>query len=441
MTRQDDDWLGAAWRALPSRSRRMVESRSCGETLGSIGRRHEMSRERVRQLLLNAQEQLCDYADAFVDEWRDQLMALTMSPAVPESEIAAVLGVREHVGVGLLAQSVGAEPPLTWAGRLYGWWTRDSSALDVLLRVGVEEAPLRGEDVVTTFAAARVPDSVPLLDLLGHPKSPLVSGAEGSWLRRRARGRDAAYLYLLATGEPCRTEDLLEPTGIKRKPAVSEALRRDERFVRLRLEGKWALAEWPHLNVTSYSNAVEAFVAVLTEMGPLSKEAIFVKVGERYPVTLWRLQQCLLDDRVGITEDGLIDLVTRGAVPIEESEPARPATVAADPGGNVFGIRLTVDKDILRGSGVVVSSWLTWQLGMRQAPMARTFSMAGHSTSIVLKRTTSAAQLSSLRVLVKENGMVGGCEFVLFLRADDSTARVEHACARQYCRAASHVEN
>ena len=435
LTRDNGDWLSAAWHALPSRSRRMVEDRASGETLLSIGQQHEMSRERVRQLLLKAQDQLCGYADGFVDRWRDDLMALTVSPAVSGSEVAAVLGVREHVGAGLLAQAVGAEPPLTWAGRLHGWWTRDPSALEVLLRVGVQEAPLRGEDVAVTFASAGVPPNVPLLELLGHPKSPLVPGVEGSWLRRRARGRDAAYLYLLANGEPCRAEDLLEPTGIRRKPAVTEALRRDERFVQLRLEGKWALAEWPHLNDTSYPNAVEAFVATLTELGPLPKEALFVKVGERYPVTRWRLQQCLLDDRVGMTEDGLIDLVARGAAPIEESEPARPATMAADPAGNVFGIRLTVDKDILRGSGVVVSSWLTWQLGMRQAPMARTFSIAGHPTPIVLKRATSAAQLSSLRVLARENGMVGGCEFVLILCADDSTARIEHACARQYCRA------
>ncbi|MGW0854272.1 sigma factor-like helix-turn-helix DNA-binding protein [Streptomyces sp. NPDC002690] len=435
-----DDWLGAAWLALPPRSRRIVEDRARGETLGSIGQQHEMSRERARQLLVKAQERLSGYADAFVPDWRDRLMALTVSPAVPESELAAALGVREHISVGLLVQAAGAEPPLTWAGRLHGWWTRNPNALEVLLRAGVEEAPLRGEDVAVTFASAGVPDNVPVLELLGHSKSPLVSGLDGSWLRRRARGRDAAYLYLLANGEPCPAEDLLEPTGIKRRAAVVEALRRDERFIQLRLEGKWALTEWPHLNVTPYANAVDAFVAVLTELGPLPKDALFVKVGERYPVTLWRLQQCLLDDRVGMTGDGSIDLVARGATPIEESEPAQPATMAADPAGNVLGVRLTVDKDILRGSGVIVSSWLTWQLGMRQAPMVRTFSVAGHPTPITLKRATSAAQLSSLRVLAKENGMVGGCEFVLVLRTDDSTARIEHICARQYCRAVAAPE-
>ncbi|MEU4034465.1 sigma factor-like helix-turn-helix DNA-binding protein [Streptomyces collinus] len=434
MTR-DDDWLQTAFGALPARSRRMIEDRADGKTLESIGQEHEVSREWVRQVLLKAQKHLCIMADTFVDGWRDRLATLTGRAAVPQSEVAAELGVPDQVGVGPLVEAVGAEHPLTWAGRLRGWWTRSPAALEVLLRRGMEEAPLRGEDVAVTFAAAGVPDDVPLLDLLGHPDSPLVPGFEGSWLRRRARGRDAAYLFLLANGEPCRAEELLAPTGIRRKPAVAEALRRDERFVQLRLEGKWALAEWPHLNVTPYPNAVEAFVAVLTELGPLPKDALFVKVGERYPVTLWRLHQCLLDDRVGITEDGLIELVARGATPIEESEPARPARMAVDPAGNVFGVRLTVDKDVLRGSGVVVSSWLTWQLGMRQAPMVRTFSIAGHPTPIVLKRATSAAQISSLRVLVKENGMVGGCEFVLFLRTDDSTARIEHACARHTCPA------
>ncbi|MFJ8150201.1 sigma factor-like helix-turn-helix DNA-binding protein [Streptomyces sp. NPDC096048] len=435
MTR-DDDWLQSAYGALPARSRRMLEDRADGKTLRSIGEEHEVSRERVRQMLVKAQKHLCAVADAFVDDWRDRLTTLTECSAVPQSEVAAALGVRDQVGVRPLVEAAGAEHPMTWAGRLHGWWTRRPGDLEVLLRRGIEEAPLRGEDVAMTFAAAGVPDEVPLLDLLGHPDSPLVPGFEGTWLRRRARGRDAAYLFLLANGEPCRAEELLAPTGIRRKPAVAEALRRDERFVQLRLEGKWALAEWPHLNVTPYPNAVEAFVAVLTELGPLPKDALFLKVGERYPVTLWRLHQCLLDDRVGVTEDGRIDLVARGATPIEESEPTRPARMAVDPAGNVFGVRLTVDKDVLRGSGVVVSSWLTWQLGMRQAPMVRTFSIAGQPTPIVLKRATSAAQISSLRVLVQEHGMVGGCEFVLFLRTDDSTARIEHACTQHACPAA-----
>ncbi|WP_425558269.1 sigma factor-like helix-turn-helix DNA-binding protein [Cryptosporangium japonicum] len=411
----------------------MIEDRADGKTLESIGQKHELSRERVRQLLLKAQEYLCAVADEFVGGWRDRLTALTGRSAVPQSEVASVLGVRDQVAVGPLVEAVGAEHPLTWAGRLNGWWTRSSGALEVLIRRGVEEAPLRGEDIAATFAAAGVPDNVPLLDLLGHPDSPLVPGVGGTWLRRRARGRDAAYLFLLANGEPCRAEELLAPTGIGRKSAVAEALRRDERFVQLRLEGKWALTEWPHLHVTPYPNAMEALVAVLTEHGPLHKDALFSRVGERYPVTPWRLHQCLLDDRVGTTADGLIELVARGATPIEESSPTRPARMAADPAGNVFGVRLTVDKDILRGSGVVVSSWVTWQLGMRQAPMVRTFVITGHPTPIVLKRATSAAQISSLRVLVKENGMVEGCEFVLLLRADDSTARIEHVCAERAC--------
>lgn len=396
-----------------------------------------MSRERVRQLLVKAQDHLGAYADAFADDWRDRLTALVERPAVRQSEVAAVLDVRNQVSVGLLAQSVGAEPPRTWAGPLHGWWTRRPAVLEGLLRKGAEDAPLRGEDVAATFAAAGVPNDIPLLELLGHPDSPLAPGIEGAWLRRRARGRDAAYLFLLARGEPCRAEELLAATGIRRKAAVSEALRRDERFVHLRLEGTWALAEWPHVDVTPYPNAVEAFVAVVTELGPLPKEALFVRVGERYPVTLWRLQQCLLSDRVGMTEAGLIDLVARGATPIEESEPARPPTMAVDPAGNVFGVRLAVDKDVLRGSGIIVNSWLTWQLGMRQAPTARTFSIAGNPEPIVLKRATSAAQLSSLRRLVKEYGMVEGCEFALFLRVDDSTARIEHACVPHVCPAAS----
>lgn len=435
MTGSIDEWVDFAWASLDQRWQRMIVARVEGHTLGDIGGEHGVSRERARQLLVKAQNHMLTFGDMLGGDWRERLRELAVFPAVQRADVAAALDVEDHVAVAVFAQAVGFKPPRTWAGELRGWWAERPDALVDLLRKAMADAPLREGELAGALAAAGVPASVPVTELLSHPNSPLVPGHGGTWLRRRARGRDAAYLWLLAHGEPCRAEQLVMATGITTKHAVSEALRRDDRFVHLRPEGTWALAEWPHVHVTPYANAVEALVAVVTELGPVSKEILFARVAERYSVTAWRMQQCLLSDRIGTTEDGLIDLVARGATPNEEGEPSQPPTMAVDPAGNVYGIRLTVDKDVLRGSGIIVHSWITWKLGLRRAPMSRTFSMAEGYSPLTVRRGTAGAQISSLRRYAQAYGMVIGCELVVLLRTDDSTAHVRHACATDSCPA------
>jgi hypothetical protein len=215
--------------------------------------------------------------------------------------------------------------------------------------------------------------------------------------------------------------------------AVREALRRDDRFRQIRPEGTWALAEWTHLRTTTYASAVEAMVAVVTESGPLSRARLFAKVTELYPVTPWRLKQCLLSDQLGETPDGLVDLVSRGARPLEEEEPVRPDTMAVE--GAVLGVRIPVNQEILRGSGVNVNTWLTWRLGLRRAPTNRTFTTPGDHSPLVVRRGTSSAQLSSLRRHALELEVVDGCVLAVLLRLDDDTARVGHGCALDTCPA------
>jgi hypothetical protein len=176
-------------------------------------------------------------------------------------------------------------------------------------------------------------------------------------------------------------------------------------------------------------------IDVVSELGPLSKEVLFARVTERYPVSSWRLQQCLLSDEIGATSDGLIDLVKKGAHPIEGREPVQPARMTSDADGNVLGMRLTVNHELMRGSGVTVSPWITWKLGLRQAPMAKTFDTNDGSKPLTLKRTTSAAQISSLRQHALAQGASIGCDLIVLLRVDNSTARIVHACPLGTCKA------
>ncbi|MFE0219940.1 sigma factor-like helix-turn-helix DNA-binding protein [Streptomyces albidoflavus] len=430
-----DQWLVRAWEAevFDERERAVVAGRSEGRTLDEVGSALGLSRERVRQIQNRARKRLADMADVIQNGWREMARAAGAGPAALRVNFAAALGVVDHVLLDELLTAAGLDAPRTWAGPLRGWWSADPGALGGALRRLVDGAPFRSDDLGRAASEAGLPAGLPLTWLLSHSESRLAQSPDGHWVRRKARGRDAAYLWLLETGRPCRAEELLATMATTTVAAVREALRRDDRFRQIRPEGTWALAEWTHLRASTYASAVEAMVAVVTESGPLSQARLFARVTELYPVTPWRLKQCLLSDQLGETPDGFVDLVSRGARPFEEEEPVQPDTMAVE--GKVLGVRLPVNQDILRGSGVNVNTWLTWRLGLRRAPMSRTFTTPGDHAPLVVRRGTSSAQLSSLRRHALELGVVDGCVLAVLLRLDDNTARVGHGCVPDTCPA------
>lgn len=424
------------WDALSQREREMLTSRIAGQTLGEIAREHSLTHERIRQLILRAENQLVDTGDKLIPDWRQALDTLVSQPAVPGSTIGGVLGSRHPVIIDVFGRAAGFEPARVWGGVLRGWWTSQPDALNDLVHTITSEAPMRSnelEDRIATICG----DGMPTALLFKHARSPLIQDASGNWIRRRVLTRDTAYLWLLDRGEPCRIEELVQATNGSNLHSFREALRRDDRFRQIRPAGTWALAEWSHIDMPPWANAAEALVQVVNEAGPITKESLFNRVMERYPVSLWRLQQCLLHVEIGITSEGQIDLVSRGATPIEEPEPAKPPTIACDPDGKVIGIRLTVDKDMVRGSGVIVNPWLTWKLGLRQAPMSKTFDIGPDSPPLTIRRGTSGAQISTLRQITHTQGMSIGCDIVLLLRVDDATAKVFHACTPGACESVS----
>jgi hypothetical protein len=432
----DDLWLGEVWARVDERDRAMYAKRLASHTLHEIGGQHGLTRERVRQRLISVDKQVANAADVACPDWRERLTRFASEPAVSTRVAAAALAVGESDAVSVLLRAAGFTAPRVW-GHVVGpnWWTAMPGALDAVFADMAAAAPLRPDELNQLVLLEQLPQDLPLSELLADSRSPLIQGAGGSWLRRSGRSRDAAYLWMAEHGSPCRAEDLTAVLGDIRPQALREALRRDERFAQIRPEGTWVLTEWSHPGVTPYSSAVEAMVAVLEEEGAISKDHLFARVIARYPVTAWRLQQCLLSDRIGLTPDGLVDLVARGAEPIEEAEPTRPKTMVVDAAGNVFGVRITVDNDVLRGSGILVNSWLTWKLGLRLAPMSKTFAVIDSDEVLTIRRGTSGAQISSLRMHAQTLGTVCGCQLAILLRVDSSTVRIIHACSNGECPA------
>ncbi|MFD6876718.1 MULTISPECIES: sigma factor-like helix-turn-helix DNA-binding protein [unclassified Streptomyces] len=430
----DEAWTIQVWEsAFDDRARAIAETRAAGRTLEETGAEFGVSGERVRQVITQCRRRMVAAADAARQGWRETLRSAGVSPAVRREVLADALGVRDHVVLESLLPEAGLSAPQTWTGALRGWWTAHPTALDSALRQLVAGVPLHSEALSEAARLAGLPNDIPLIRLLDDPRSKVARNTDGHWVRRNARGRDSAYLHLLEVGSPRTADELVRPMSVPTEKAARGALRRDDRFVQIRPEGTWALTEWAHLRLTPYSNAVEALVAVVTEQGPISRGTLFARITELYPVTPWRLTQCLLSDQIGETVDGLIDLVARGAEPLLEAEPAKPADMAMS--GDVLGARILVDRDVLRGSGVRVRSWLTWRLGLRQAPMSRTFTTAGGHAPLTIRRGTSFAQVSTLRGHALELGVVGGCVLALLLNLKEESAQVRHGCQEGSCPA------
>ncbi len=427
-------WLDEAWHALSERSQGILSRRLHGDVLEAIGGDVGITRERVRQLQEEAENELLE-AQRRHDPGLPHLLLTILGDraAVPDAEIAQLPRSSINTARAILLRKLGVVTPGTWAGGLPGYWTRKPYDLAARLRQLAALAPMSSSETETAADDLGIPVGLPIEQLLLSPGSKLTNHRLG-WIRVGRVGRDLAYLWLRDQGEPREVSEIATITGTS-DHAIRETMRRDDDFAQVRPEGTWALKDW-HLpgSDNHYSNAVDVVVDVLRELGALDFDQLRTESQNRYPVTAWRITQCLSSDRVGLMPDGRYNLTERGAVPIEDPEPEKPPTIQSH--GNVVGIQLTVDHDVLRGSGIGVSRWLTWHLGLRTAPSTRHFTLGeGQLGEVTVKRSTSTSQLSSLRTAVLAMNLVEGCTIAVLLRTDNDTASIHHTC--DHCPAAA----
>jgi hypothetical protein len=429
-----DDPVTIAWESLPTRDRLVVELRLSGATLDEIGTKIGVTKERVRQIQVHAEKAMLSAADRYAPDLRSALArVLDDQSAVPGDDLYQALSAGPGLPLSAVLRALGTVQPQTWAGPLTGWWTRSPGALDVQLRNLAAQAPFPDDELTVRAGEVGLPLGLPLQNLLTSERSPVKRGPVGGWVRHPGERADAAYLWLKARDEQAPCREIANALGWK-ESALREAMRRDPRFAQRRPEGTWVLDEWRSNTTTNhYTNAVDAVVEVLGELGPLSLEHLGAEATRRYPVSPWRITQCLSSNRIGRTQDGCYDLTERGAIPIEDAEPRKPDNMAES--GSIVAVRLPVTYDVMRGSGIGVNRWLTWRVGLRQAPAERYFELSKLPGSIVLRRTTSTFALSSLRSAAQALGMVEGCELIVVLRTEEGTADVLHACDEASCPA------
>jgi hypothetical protein len=232
---------------------------------------------------------------------------------------------------------------------------------------------------------------------------------EGYIIRSRHIRRDRPHVLLLMHGRLATREmaGRLEEPSIR---AFAAYLSRQEIFVRLRPSGDWALASRAE---NRFETTTDVVLHIVSTEGPISRSELVKRTIEEFPVSKGRVDQCLSDYRLGVTPDGLIDLVERGAHAREESEPTRPDHISVN--GGLIGIRRQVTKDTLRGSGIMESRWIAWSLGLHSTPMRKDFTNLETHQTLVVQRSGSNTQISSMREAVLEQGLGEGDVYIIIL--------------------------
>ena len=397
-------------------------------TLAAVGERLGITRERVRQIQERAAADLLRISEEETPGLLVRWQGLLDGRAASEEELLGHVGDGEDerlervLGRELLRR-MGARTPLSFDGRLAGWWSLDERTLiDELLAI-VDRLPFEVGFLPTVVGKTPEGPYVELLMGKGSPARFLETA--GAWVRRRAAYRDGAYVLLLHHGDPTVISAIAEALGTSAN-ALGESLRRDERFIQLRPSGAWALSSWSSDNRT-FGSTLEAAISVLDESGPLEYAEYERRVVERYPVSSAAVKQTLASNRVGRWDDGRIDLVERGAPSVETSAPRRPPEISVDEQRGTLTFTVEVDHNVLRGSGIPVTPYVTWWSGLSTAPSSREFRTTDGYV-IHVRRNVGGSAISALRDIAIALGAVEGCRLRLDLQAESGSASVSLAC-------------
>lgn len=417
--------LDFAWQGISIREREVLELRSAGFTLEQIGLHLGVTRERTRQVerdgsaaLIQLVETRTDFAD-FLET------CLARSWLITADSLSEALGGSQLAPIQALLKAHGLRNPRVFDIAYTSWWCRDQARVEAATLSVIVEAPFEEEKLLAHTERAEFPLGFDLRAGLRSPRSPLVELESGFWVRRASKSADAAYLWLREQLTPDSAENIARATGAVSVRALGEVMRRNsDRFVQLRPEGTWALTEWQHFGLSiDYRDATEVVIAVLRDMGPLPERQLVDETQRRYPVSKARVMQCFASSSVGLNEDGLFDLSERGAVPITPVQPRKPDWVAES--GSRIAVKYIVNYDLLRGSGLGLSPWVTWRLGIHNYPASRTFS---GDFPVVVRRQSSGSAISTLREAALALRLREGCAIAVIMETTESTCTVRHSC-------------
>lgn len=395
-------------------------------TLDAIGKHYGVTRERVRQVQVAARRTFSESVRQVLGSYESLLVHNDATNEIVDIELLSDVISPDTAGAVIATEflvQLGFEP-LEPAPRL---WCRNQGELREALKSIHIEGPIPRAEWKQRLADIGI--SQDLLTRINGTPSVLVVG---EFVIRADRERaDRVTLILNELGGEATTEQILDflPEDVSGH-ALSSYLSRYPQFARNNVRRVWTFAASD--STPRYSSALAAILDILNSEGPLDRKDLRERIREVHPVTDWRITQCLTDSRIGRMPDGRIWLVEHGAVRDVEPEPAQPQSMSSV--NSTVGVRLTVDNDFLRGSGLNVQRWLSWKLGLSSVPSEMRFSADNDSQLVVTVRSIHAGStISSLREIARREALVEGCQVVILFKGDSRLWDYRHICEPRAC--------
>lgn len=414
---------------LSDRDRRIISRHMDNKkiTLTSIGAELGLTRERIRQIDNAARKEFLKNTtpvDAEFHDWLrrkageasvvffdDVLQCLSPESAHPWGSLVLVLWLRQ----------------LGWEAiddrQLY--WSIRRSLVKVIDEIE-PTGPVEIDSFLSISSSRGIPDG--LIEVFQFSFGSLIKVGT-HFVREKEEKTDRVHLFLLSK-RTAQTEEIMEHLGSPTKHSLEGFLRRKPEFVRLgRSRGGWGLAST--FNSPKFRSALPAVLSILESEGPQDYSALVQKMAKLHPVSIWRLNQVLEDHQIGSTRDGKIGLVRQGAVKTE-SAPNRPVNMSKS--GAITGVTMTVDQELMRGSGLSVHKWMGWSLGLKHPPESMTFRPDDPEDDLlVVRRTGSGTSMTTLRHEVSRRGLNVGCRIALLVNVESLTWNLRHACDSGTC--------
>ncbi len=326
-------------------------------TLDEIARRHDLSRERMRQLEARIKDRLATLADSSVGRLAASLTQRlgTAVPALSEEVTALAELVRQY-----------SDPTLSRLLLLYlagpyraddGWILRlpSRASLD-----GTRHSLLDAADQAGLVSATAVTD---VLDRAGINRDwhdawisrlGCLKHVGDKYLRWDGTTLDRLERLLRLRGNPATTEELiadLDDTFNARR--IKYRLMEDPRFVRINKQSQFALPEW---GFDEYTGITDELAQEIERCGGVANADYLVQtISSTYGVAETSVRTYLGAPMFVRSDSGTVRLRGEqdGKIPVDTN-----LTDAADCCLSPVGwcLRVLVDEDLLRGSGRAISA-------------------------------------------------------------------------------------
>ena len=377
-----------------------------GETLQDLGERHDVTRERIRQLEKKTVQKLKDIRNEKmfgVITRRAAALRKHLGSAVPRGDASIEKGL--DWACEDLNGSDNLDLPfiralMLWLAGPYklskNWLLTERNLLKLTL-----EGLLKRQDERGLISHAEIAETLNSFELKAENHERWVEGlpglfpVEGGVLYSRRSKLNKAYALLLYYDKPMGVKKLVEEIGKCSEQSLRDRLITDPRFTRTNKQYEFIIAGTT--DHKEYTDIVDMIVQEIEEYGGKAPSAYLIeKISNTYGVQAGSVYAYLRSKKFTIDKNKMAsvrDISGGVSIPTDINKSAS----CYQSNGEVWVLRLLVNKDMLRGAGMSVPNAFAQILGCEPGHKIRPETESGSLAVSWQLEALSGASIGSLR--------------------------------------------